>query len=99
MARTNDDLIDIAAGQHAECALMQIHDGQVGSPPLHHIVVRVQPHQQEVPLCPSQLHVYSFLHGKLDELVLISPFPPPPPPNDFVEGSYEIHCLTRPACV
>ena len=55
MVRTNDDLIDIAAGQHAECALMQVHDGQVGSPPLHHIIVRVQPDQQEIPLCPSQL--------------------------------------------
>jgi hypothetical protein len=59
-ARTNDDLVDIAAGKDAERALMQVHDGQVGPPPLHDVIVRVQTHQQEVPLCPRQLRTQTI---------------------------------------
>ena len=37
---------------------MQVHDGQVGPPSLCHILVCVQPYQQEVPL------LLGFLHNK-----------------------------------
>ncbi len=34
---------------------MHVHDGQVGSPPLLHILICVQPHQQEVTQFPCFL--------------------------------------------
>lgn len=53
---TDDDLIDIAAGEDREAALMEVHDWEVRPPPLHDIIIRVQAHQQKIPLCPRQLH-------------------------------------------
>ena len=47
-ARTNYDLIRVAAGEHAERALVQVHDGQVRPAPRSHVLVTVQPDQQEV---------------------------------------------------
>ena len=53
---TYDDLVNILASKHREAALMEVHDGQVGSPPLCHIFICVQSHQQEVPLLLGFLH-------------------------------------------
>ena len=46
--RADDDLVDVTAGQHAERALVQVHDGQVRAAPVAHVLVAVQPHEQEV---------------------------------------------------
>ena len=35
---------------------MQVHDGQMGATPLCHVLVCVQPNQQEVPLLLGFLH-------------------------------------------
>lgn len=87
--RTDDDLVHIAAGEDAEAALVEVHDGEVRPPPLHDVIVHVQAHQQEVPLLLRQLHGrVSYLRSPLFGLLLTSSTicslpagsPPAPPP-------------------
>lgn len=53
--RTDDDLVDVAAGQHAERALVQVHDRQVRAAPVPYVLIGVQPHKQEVARRPRRL--------------------------------------------
>ena len=48
--RTDDDLVDVLAGEHREAALVQVHEGQVAAAALRDVLVRVQPNQYEVAL-------------------------------------------------
>mmetsp|Transcript_4684 Transcript_4684/g.13455 ORF Transcript_4684/g.13455 Transcript_4684/m.13455 type:complete len:441 (+) Transcript_4684:382-1704(+) len=53
--RPDDDFVDVFAGQHRQGALVEVHEGQVRPPPIRHILITVQTHQQEVPLLPCAL--------------------------------------------
>ncbi len=71
--RTDDDLVDVAAGEHAQRALVQVHDGQVRAAPLPHVLVAVQPHEQEVPRRPRRLlRHFSFGNDTVTVDLLIS---------------------------
>ena len=87
--RTDDDLVDVAAGKDAECALMQVHDGQVGTPPLHDVIVRVQAHQQEVTLCPRQLRTHTSALSRKNALLrcLLT--------QDWFTQDSTLHCVQR----
>lgn len=41
-------LVNILAGQHTQGPFVHIHDGCVWAPPRLHVLIRVQPDQQEV---------------------------------------------------
>ena len=62
--RTYDDLINIFAGQHGEGALMQVHDGKMGAPPLLNILIRVHAHQQEIALLLGSLQTAQNVKAK-----------------------------------
>ena len=57
--RTDDDFADVAAAQHGQGALVQVHDGVVRPPPGPHILICMEAHHEEVPHAARLLPAHS----------------------------------------